>query len=304
MAYTTGTATDYHDLLDKLRIYATANGWTQERWTPPPSGLNSYAELWLRGPGTGAGRRVYVGIRTTAIPASNIFSWDLTGSVGFDSAQTYAMQPSVGSPVYLNLWTSTITYWFYVNDRRIIVVAKVSTNYMSAYLGHALPMTLPTEYPHPLVIIGNYYAPEIPGVNNSGNRMLADPALGAIIMRDRGGTWRYPTNHDRTANQNYTMFNPVINGYHTWPWRVAGNNTYSNEFRFRIRQNNNDESLLIQTHLVGSNLREGMALEGVFWLPGFGRASEQVVTAGARSFKLFQNVFRSTEVDFMAIEEA
>lgn len=302
MAYTTGTATDYHDLLDKLRTYAVAQGWVQERWTAPGS-LTAVAELWLRGPGTGAGRRTYVGIQSTSDATNNIYSWGMVCATGFNSGLGFLLQPGVSSQVYLNLWTSTIDYWFFVNDRRIIVVAKVSTSYMSAFMGQGLPMTIPAEYPFPLVCIGSYFAPALPAFNNSGSRMCADPGVGAATLRDRGGTWRIFGNHARQDNLNYNINFNAINSYYVWPYRASAADWYSNDFRYRMRANGNGESLLIQCHVLGSNFKEGIALEGLFWLPGFSRAAEQQITVGSRTFRVFQNTFRATDVDYFAVEE-
>src|SRR3546814_13562475 len=57
------------------------------------------------------------------------------------------------SPIhYFLLWPNAMTYWFYVNDRRLVVVAKIGVYYMSLYAGFFLPYALPDEYSYPYFV--------------------------------------------------------------------------------------------------------------------------------------------------------
>lgn len=51
MAYQTGTATDGTDLLDKLRLFLSANGWTINRWSANPNGGGN--QLCVQSPSVG-----------------------------------------------------------------------------------------------------------------------------------------------------------------------------------------------------------------------------------------------------------
>ena len=50
MAFETGSATDIHDLLENLRIFAIANGWAVELMTAHSrwwTGLSGFAWYWF-----------------------------------------------------------------------------------------------------------------------------------------------------------------------------------------------------------------------------------------------------------------
>lgn len=312
MAFTTGTATTYHDLLDKLRLYAVAQGWTQLRWTAPGS-ITATAELWLRGPGAGPDRQVFVGFQSGNDVTNGYYGWAMKGATSFDGALAFSLQP-VGSPTpWFNLWQNSIPYWFYVNDRRIIVVAKVNTTYQSMYAGFFLPFALPTEYPFPLAIIGSYPTLDAYNLNNSGNRMFIDCGDEAGVFKRRGTpTWKEISNNSNSANAQYDAHSNYF-GLEAliWPCRVtkadpSGNSTdwsQRNGF-YKFRPNANNEYPLYQCHIIDPEAKAWVgALDGAYATPGFNRTTEQTVTTGGRTFRLFQNVQRSTAKDFFAIEE-
>lgn len=312
MAFTTGTATDYHDLLDKLRLYAVAQGWTQLRWTAPGS-MTANAELILRGPGAGPDRQVFLIFRSESDFTNGYYGWQLRGATDFDTGLPYSSQPGVSPQTYFNLWQNTITYWFYVNDRRIIVVAKTNTSYQSMYAGFFLPFALPTEYPFPLCVIGNYNTLNIYSLNNAGNRMFIDPGEEAGQFRRRSsGIWRPISNNSNSSNTQYDVHTNYADGEAIiWPLRtVKGDPSGStvdwnqkNGFA-KMRPNANNEYPLYQCHLIDVDGYDWVgALDGAYATPGFNRTTEQAVTHGGRTFRYFQSGFRSTSKDFFAIEE-
>lgn len=310
MALTTGTATDYHDLLDKLRLWLTGTaGWTQLAWTAPAS-LTDTATLWVRGPGAGPDRQVFVGIQSRNDTTQPAYGWAVRGAIGYDSGLGFGQQQGSSNEVFFNTWQNSIPYWFYANDRRFIVVAKVSTVYVPMYAGFMLPFALPSEYPFPLYIAGNYQSLKPADYTNSANRFLTDPGTGSAFYRRRtSSSWHPVWHHLASGSDTY-----LEEGNHTtrgflWPMAVPRNNSNAGDdwsmhgFTW-LRPNINGEMPIWQSHLIdfGSQVLAG-ALDGVFATPGFDRASEQVVTAGGRTFRLFQNIYRSTGRDFMAIEE-
>ena len=83
MAFTTATATDYHDLLDQLRLWLVGTvGWTQLEWTPPAT-ITDTAQLHIRGPGAGAGRETFVNIQSRVDLGFPAYGWAVSGSTGF-----------------------------------------------------------------------------------------------------------------------------------------------------------------------------------------------------------------------------
>jgi hypothetical protein len=311
MSYTSGTATDYHDLLNTMRTWLTGTcGWTQLKWTAPAS-LTDTAELWLEAPGAGAGKRVYVGFRSINVAADGMYSWETVGATAYSTSFAFDGQAGESGSTFFNLWQNSIDYWMYANDRRVIVVAKVSSYYMSMYAGFFLPFATPDEFTQPLYIGASSATLLLYSSSNSGSRMMCDPGLGAAYYRKRSsGTWSAVGNH--TA-QNNTAYLPTYSTsrHIIWPYRVArssGSSYGSKDWNAlnglaRLRPNAAGEMPLFQSHIIDtSGLEVVGALDGVFAAPGFGRTSEQTLTMDTRTFRLFQNCGRATARDFFAVE--
>jgi hypothetical protein len=105
MAFQTGTATSLINLLDALRQFATANGWTQNMWAASGSDWrlhlqkgNVYANFLAQADDT----ELYIG-----------------GSLGYDGLQAWNAQPSMAPwrPFMSNAYNGAIswpvTYWFF-----------------------------------------------------------------------------------------------------------------------------------------------------------------------------------------------
>lgn len=95
MAYETGTATGPNDLLDKLRVFAVAQGWTQNRDVAAGSGR----EVCLSKGTSFFNLRSYVNenVVCNGIGAAGRYGILLNGSDGFNSANAWDLQP--GHPV-------------------------------------------------------------------------------------------------------------------------------------------------------------------------------------------------------------
>lgn len=272
----------------------------------------SEASLSLEGPGGGADKRVYINIATTASIIDGIYSWKLYGATGYQSGIAHGSQQGAGGPSFFNVWDDTIDYWFYANDRRFIVVAKVSTNYMSTYLGFFDPFALPSEYPFPLAIIGSYPEAAIAGINNARNSMIVDPGSGgaAWYRKRTTETWAEIENQANSGNPTQSDGGERV---FMWPHKTGrtlgsggSNINYWSEQGFNLMKLNfNDESPLWQAHII--DLDEGKmpvgALEGCYSLTGFDRSTEQTISFGGDTYRVFQRAFRNEPRDFWAVKE-
>lgn len=170
MAYQIGTATNYRDLLDKLRLFLTTDAtltglgqnWTQMRWNT----TSTTQELILKAPGLAGTDEIYVGISSDENVGDDWYNWHLNGYTAYDSLGGFLTQlGSIGNSLpnipCLNLWNSTIPYWFVADGRRCNIVVRINTRYYSAYLGLLTPYATPAQNPYPLAVMGNnpaYYA--------------------------------------------------------------------------------------------------------------------------------------------------
>lgn len=326
MAFTSGTATDYQDLLDQLRLYLVAEGWTQLAWAPGGS-LASLSTLKMRGPGAGAGRQVFLNIRTVFDVVSSVYSWQVRGAPTYDGALPWGGQlGEQPNDSYFNLWQNEIPYWFYVTDRRVIVVAKTGTNYVSLHSGFFLPWGTPVQYPFPLYTCGDYNAPAVFSLNNSARRHCFDPGNASDASpnawaRSSAGVWYPIWNHGNSAQTNLFQGPPKGQRGFMWPLSAGygatggigatntGNwNGGAGTFDFSWLGNlfavtQQDERCLMPLTVCGGDLGPMGVIEGAYALGGLGLGPEMVVTIGARNFRCFQNVQRNSPDDFFCVEE-
>lgn len=326
MAFTSGTATDYQDLLDKLRLYLVAEGWTQLAWAPGGS-LASESVLKMRGPGAGPGRQVFVNFRTVWDTVSSIYSWQFRTSPTYDGALGWGAQLSEQpNDSYFNLWQNAIDYWFYVNDRRMIVVAKTGTNYVSMHAGFFLPWGTPVQYPFPLFGCGDYNSAVVYSTNNAARRMFCDPgnvsdATPNGWARSADGIW-YPIAQVGNAALTNRHFGPN-KGSRGWLWPYSagygaangvgqynplswngGAGTFDHEWNGEhMATTQQGERCLLPIMVCGGDIGPMGVIDGAYAVGGLGLGPEQIITLGARDFRVFQNVQRNSPDDFFCVEE-
>jgi hypothetical protein len=180
MAYETGTATDYRDLLRRLRAFVTGSAlgsqaWTQMRWTESAT----TQELILKGPGLAGADEIFVGIRSDQNAASDTYNWHIRGATGYLPLDAWADQPNASPERHMALWNQPMPYWFVADGRRIMVAARVSTRVMFIHLGFILPYATPGQYPYPLLIVGS----------NQDARWSNVFSNFAPVIRSPGGAW-------------------------------------------------------------------------------------------------------------------
>ena len=161
MAWETGTATDHDDLLDKLITFLTTDSGlvaaNQEWMVLKDEEPVDERYVYLRGPGLADNDQIHANIRRFYNPGTNAYNWEFRGATSYDGGIAYASQPGTSDMSYLCLANLSMTYWFFANGRRFIVIAKIGTVYTSAYAGLIMPYALPSEYLYPLFIGATTY---------------------------------------------------------------------------------------------------------------------------------------------------
>lgn len=289
-------ATDYADLLDKLKTFALANGWTELEDTSD--------KLVLQGEGSGSDE-IIVAIQKYANVGGDSYGWRLNGYAAYQSGYDFLSQPGAIQPVNgygaasMPLWNSTIPYWFIVSGRRIIVVAKVSTTYQACYLGFYLPFASPNQYPYPLCVGGSRvdfssssarYSLTGGQSSNFWTALNSAGGTGSLFTRLPGGAW---CNH-----VNVSAANGVTTGM--YPYNMPD----VSQFRQALDGSPVLTPIEIQSYIGTPSLYTNRLgeLDGVFHVSGFNVSAEDVVTIDGDDYLVVPNVYRSTEVDYAAIK--
>lgn len=294
----TGTphATDYEDLLDKLVTFATANGWTELE--------NTSDKIVLEGEGLGATDEIIVAFQKYSDVGADAFGWRLQGYSGYQNGFLFNDQPGhiPSNEVSLPLWNDEIPYWFIVSERRIIVVAKVSTTFQMAYLGFFLPFASPNQYPYPLAVGGSYVEsngvtskPRFSGTGSQSSAFWAGLSTGfgknTWFTRLAGGAWLSQGNTASIVGQNSQGMYP-----------------YNQPDVSLMRQAVDDEPVLmpIEIHQNITTPVQDIArlgeIDGVYHVSGFSQSAEDIITIGSDDYLVVPNVFRAGNADYAAIK--
>jgi len=113
MAYETGNATGVNDLIDKLRIFCVANGWTQNGWADDTKSY--YGTIGATGKRLHLSKNsFYVNLRSVPHNASNYdmpFQLNITSGSESDPNQYYASQVRDGIAANISLGYDGGQFW-------------------------------------------------------------------------------------------------------------------------------------------------------------------------------------------------
>lgn len=182
MAWTSGTASNYKELLSITATFAAANGHDILEQTE--------TKLYLRGEGESGLDEIYFGIEAFENSTAGYYNWRAAGSWSWRAGRSLGSHPMSSAIRYMYLWNTSIPYWMVGHAGRIIVVAKVGTVAQMLYIGFGLPPATDAQYPHPLIVgsCGTVEAQKYT-VTGSGNSMFwAGNGLNGVISRP-GGDW-------------------------------------------------------------------------------------------------------------------
>lgn len=313
MSWTTGTATNFKDLLEQVKDFAEDEGWTVNAYSTG-GGAPRTDSVYLTGPGYGTGYECYVGIRTYEDAANNHYCFELRGATGYDGAQTWDTQPG-RSPniVVMRLWNGSINYWLSVTDRRIVLIAKCSNTYHSLYAGFFNPFANPVEYPYPMYIAADAgsYGPF--GNTDTDVRAVAFPGRLGAYLRDPAGNWRAVCVHNSAGDYNFQQSRQNV--FTIWPYLalVSGADNPTNQYdrlpyaRIEPLPGVSDSLFMLNCYITGMDDEHGVlgVLEGLYWIPGNTLSAEQELTVGADSYRVFIAISRSLESpsQFYAVKE-
>lgn len=274
-----------------------------------PGGFNAaFSQYIWSAPGNDGAGAFLLGAHHFRRLDADYFDWELAAFDGFNSAAQFYGQSNFKGGVYVPLLASSIPYWFIANGRRVIVVAKVSTQYEVAYLGAIEPFLTPAQMPYPLAIGGTLAFGTTPLWNSTSWRWsnstnahrafthadklgTASPANNPyqLLLRQLDGTWLgfVSANNDLTAISQ-------LDTADGWIWPYAGD--------FNLQDQGLDGSAIlwpVQLHAPAPNVPG--QLDGVSAISGQGMTAEDTITDGRVSHLVIPNVNRTDRNDWLAL---
>ncbi|WP_312679872.1 hypothetical protein [Stutzerimonas nitrititolerans] len=265
----------HYKMLETIRDFAAANGWTVLRYDTAPADR----ELILKGVGYTGEEEIFVGFRTYQDASADYYNLLAGVFTGYVAGNSFDTQPGArlsGVPAHNN----RIDYWLTLNPQRIALAMKVGTPvYESCYVGKCLPYGRPSQYPYPVVCGG----------------MLSGAAA---------------TRFSDTAHSGYFKGNQLAMGLRSndnwlqpycYPW---GNSYIAGTGRSASNTNLRDTGgtyhvLPIELHDNSANLWG--ALDGIFYISGFDNAVENTLTIDEVGYVVIQDVWRTGHTDYYAL---
>lgn len=285
-------------------------------------------DVWSwQGPGYDASRRVFIHMRGHFQPSVTSGCIEMWAGTGFDSALAAynpTMQPGTdATSKVLMMNSSTVTYWFYANSFRVVIVVKSGAlNYTSAYVGFMGAFVQPEFYPFPLAVLatGNNWLTTFDATNNNLSSMV-DPGTSMFSARRWDMSWL--PGQGRTsggaADGSHNAFNGLrcsvwpcmplgaVNN-NTWPGSVGTNSiTGGNVSRMidKLVPTAQNEFTMLPAIVMDAEYGNLGTLADVYVVPSGGLlAPEQTLTIGADTYRVFPNRDRRTNGDWFAIKEA
>lgn len=304
MAVSTGTATSYLDLLEKLRIFLTTGLASGQNWTVLKDSVEATQDrvLYFQAPGLAGTDQIYSVFYAFKDVPSDYYNLAVRGATGFNTLDPYNAQPGISSAVYAPMWNSSIPYWFIANGRRVIIFAKVSTVYVCLYAGFFIPHATPTEYPYPMAVGGCHYtAAKRWSVLDTEYKAFWNPAgngssssamtLATLLVRSPSGAWRPMGNYNGSGPDTSTS-----SGANVWPYTQWSDQKpiYGETTKYLLLP------LIMHTDQNAGNVFG--ELDGIYYVAGFNNASENTITIGADTYTVFQNVYRTSNEHYCAVK--
>ncbi|HAT1683655.1 TPA: hypothetical protein I8Y21_004410 [Klebsiella oxytoca] len=316
MAHETGVASSETDLLQKLDAFLTGNAQLQasgEQWqrlydhtTPAGNGSDASRAIVWQAPGASGGDKIFIGSRTQSRTGSNTYNLCFCGGSMFSAASVMYDDMRSG---FINACQDVAVfadrrdfhYWFVASGRRVIVVTGVNTVYSSAYCGFILPVVTPLEYPYPLVIAAST------GTTTLRYSDTTDAHSSIVDPRQKNFWLLYPDQGWRDIyGRTYSYSVPGADSRYLTPNGTTRYNSSVLQILSAMQASPGGHYPLFPVEirsLEGSGVNFLGALDGVFWLPGVGRASEDTLSsADGHQYVVFQNGFRITSCDYFAVE--
>lgn len=260
----------HYKMLQVIRDFAAANGWTVLRYDTVPANR----ELILKGSGLSGEEEIYVGFRTYQDSNADYYNLVAAAFTGFVSSNTFDTQPGAvlsGVPCHNN----RVDYWLTLNGQRIALAMKVGTPvYQAAYVGKFLPYARPGQYPYPVIAAGMLSGVPATRFSDTAHSIPYKGARANLQMRFNDGTWKQPE---------------------CYPWN---NSTLAGG---TVQQRDTEGQYPLNAVILNDANGIYGELDGVCHISGFNNAVENTQTVAGKTWVVFQDVWRTGFADYYAL---
>jgi hypothetical protein len=295
-------------------------------------------EVILEGEGGGSDE-IFIGWRTLSDVGGDYYNLELHGLTGYTAALPMDEQPGV-SPGFWDaasaanryssyLLTTSVSFNYFLNitPYRIIMTAKIGSNYFHSYLGWGNRFATAAEYPYPMICAGAHTIHSDNGTFATAISTLTDPwttTSSSRMMQVRGtdGTWYTVMHRAGTTAYDDRVVVPCgepqgTDGIPSLPQDrfmddemefqllipLAGGTQPSN-----LVPTGDDSCRVMLPNIIVFSTPSAqilMEIDEVFWVSTFGGvvSEDRFIDGDGQSYRLFKNGNRSEAYAFLAIKE-
>lgn len=294
-AFTGGSAaTGFNDLLVKLITFLTTNSALVTAGQEWAQLADDGTTVFLKGQGLAGTDEIYVSLDRMVNASAPYYNLGLRGADGYIPGVLSQFQPNVSPPHYACLWNQPMDFWVFANGRRFIVLVKVNSTYQNMYAGFWLPDGTPSEMPYPLYIGASTETATVNWTNTSNDtRSFFDPRRARL--RNMDGAWLDVSNYFASSGN---IESPLLDN-NVWPWMNKSiNGGFGNWRDSPGGVTPLIPAKLVSTYSGGNNYG---TLDGVYYIPGFNQAAENIVQWDGFDHFVVQDNFRSGIANYAAI---
>lgn len=293
MAFIQSTASNFNDLINKIKLDLVANNWVNLI----DSVISSSRELYFKNSVTD----VIIGFKEVSsspdyfnllLNSINSYSgsfdfYNQIGSIPHFPENTVITSNSM--PV-LSLINTPMNYWAFIDNDRLILVVKCNTSYNSCYLGRFEQFGSPSQYPKPIFVGGNATSSTMLNSStastnecfiyeNSEKRSNA-----GARFRKYNADWLNISNGSSTLDTGFGAIYPTNS--------LGILNSYTTDLTYDL------ESIILYSDESACG-----ELKNIFWVNGRGLSAEAEILINGDYYLIFPNIFRTTNKDFYCIKK-
>jgi hypothetical protein len=263
--------------------------------------------IW-QAPGNDGLSEIIVGAHALRRDDIDYFDWELCAFTGFSATLGFYAQPGYHGKLWIPLLNTSISYWFVADGRRVVVIAKIGSQYEAAYLGFIEPYFTPQQFPYPIALGGTLAfsgtdGSGIPYWNSASFRYSNSTNYHRSFTHSDYNIWGYLYDAqarlrrlDGVWRQFFVTNTDGVDGAstHGWLWPLCHG------------MSNLDICIdgsyaLIPIVFSEATPNHWGQFSGVVWLTGQGLSAETLVRVGQVDYLALPNINRTDKNDWFAV---
>lgn len=263
------------------------------------------ARFFARSPFSAGSVHAHIGVQAHANEDTKIYTLALTGYADISDST----EPGSGLPIIVGHHASSQTccylrdtpmdYWFYGDTRQMLGFVQVGSTIQQFGFGYLLPYATPQQYQLPMFVgaanSGLSYTWESDSVGDI--KGFSNPGNGSLFVFSPSNVWEEVQNYIKDSNDNEKLQpTPTC----LWPGSQGEYNTLRNS----PGPNDTDGNYILFPLVVK---RTGDSIYGeignLYLVPSLNLTSGDTIDIGAQPYRVFQNMWRTSQNDYCAVKE-